>query len=572
MITKKILGIYADRDSFHYVSVVKGISGYALKSPGHRHSPHNIQYGNSYNLLKEFLTELPVDGSRSIYLSIPRSEVFTREITLPVMPVEDALMSIKNSLAIYSHLEPDAIYYDVIVSECNGGAFHALLVYASKDEIEKYRKLFSETGHGDSLKGIFPLSYGVCALLYDGIEPNASIFSLVQDDIVEFFVKSGRTLVFSITCPADAESDKDMILAAVKSQFPDSLDTIQDLSSDSKRVESTIESTTEKERYNSREEDRTDQGSVETDNNYQKSILLQKHSQKMAKTGVSKQRRFSYLPSFEINHASAAIAPFISKIQQISLDEKPVRIDIIHPFRYIIPFICVLIIALYFITDRTNRQSIKARADLSEISRQISELENKLEPLQNKIDTLKKASRFKTDVQEFMRTRPALYTVINDIALIVPDGTWFANFTYNSRGITLRGTGTDALKTVEALRSSELFDNVMLRGSVNRRPNGDENFTLVLELKPEQADDEAKEDKPKTDSAAESGSVNKALKGTKILSTVPDTSSQNTFGGIESTTNTATKPGEELPGMPEMKRVNIPPRESAGASSGEKNE
>ena len=61
-----------------------------------------------------------------------------------------------------------------------------------------------------------------------------------------------------------------------------------------------------------------------------------------------------------------------------------------------------------------------------------------------------------------MQTRPALYTVINEIAALVPDGTWFANFTFNNNNITLRGTGSDALKTVEALRSSKLFSNVML--------------------------------------------------------------------------------------------------------------
>lgn len=436
MINKKIMGIYADRDSLHYVSLVKGISGYALKSPGHGHSPHETRRGNGYALLRTFLADLPVDSSMAIYVALPRSEVFLREVRLPVMPVEDALMSIKNSLAIYSHLDPDSIYYDVIISERNGGAFHALLVYAAKDEMEKYRKLFAETGHSASLKGLFPLSYGVSALLDYGTEPHSALFSLVQEDIVEIFARSGRTLIFSMSCSVDAEDEKEMILNAAQSQFPHLKDMVNELSSETTTI---------------------------------------------AESGKSRQT--INLPPFKTNHASAAVAPLITRIQQISLDEQPVKINIIHPFRYIIPFLCILAVILYFVTDNINTRNIEAEGELSQISQQVKLLENQLEPLQNKIDTLKKASRFKTDVEDFMQTRPALYTVINEIATLIPDGTWFANFTFNEGEITLRGTGTDALKTVESLRSSNIFDNVMLRGSVNRRPNGDENFTLVVGMK-----------------------------------------------------------------------------------------
>ncbi|MBF0302077.1 MAG: PilN domain-containing protein [Desulfamplus sp.] len=435
MINKKIVGIYADKDSLHYVSVIKRISGYILKPPMHGHSSHDIKRGNGHTLLRTFLAELPVDSSMSIYLALPRSEVFVRAVILPVMPVEDAIMSIKNSLAIYSHLDPDNIYYDVIISERNGGAFHALLVYAAKDDIEKYRKIFKETGHSASLKGIFPLSYGVSALLDDGTEPHGVLFSLEQEDVVEIFARSGRTLIFSMSCFVDAKDDKIMLLNAARDQFPQCKDMVNDLSSDSDMLE-----------------------------------------------GSKKNRQRATLPPFKTNYASAALAPFVNRVQQISLDEQPVKINIIHPFRYIVPFLFVLIAVLYFITDNIKSRSVEASSELSQLVEQVKALENDLEPLQNKIDTLKKASRFKTDVQEFMRTRPELYTTINEIASLVPDGTWFANFTFNGSTITLRGTGTDALKTVEALRSSNLFDNVMLRGSVNRRPNGEENFTLVLEL------------------------------------------------------------------------------------------
>ncbi|MBF0210225.1 MAG: PilN domain-containing protein [Desulfamplus sp.] len=442
MINKKILGIYLERDSLHYLSMVNRFSGYTLKSLEDGNSPYDIKHGSSsYQLLRSFLLELPFDSSRSIFLALSRSEVFIREITLPSMPVEDAIMSIKNSLAIYSHLSPDSTYYDVIISEKNGGSFNALLVYAAKDEIEKYRKIFSETGHLASLKAIFPISYGICALLDYDNSTNGSLFSLVQGDTLEIFGRSGRTLIFSVSSPVDADDEKEMVLTSAQNRFPQFSNAIVDLNSDL--------------------------------------IALKKGK---------KNRHTANLPPLKTNYASAAVAPFITKIQQISLDEEPVKINIFNPFRYILPFLALLIVILYFITDSINTKNIEAQSQLSEISSQIKALEGELEPLQNKIDTLKKASRFKSDVKSFMQTRPPLYTLINEIAALVPDGTWFANFTFNNNTITLRGTGVDALKTVELLRSSNLFSNVMLRGSVNRRPNGDENFTLVIELKSEEAD------------------------------------------------------------------------------------
>ncbi|MBF0228203.1 MAG: PilN domain-containing protein [Desulfamplus sp.] len=485
MIKKKIVGIYVDSDSLHYVSVVKGISGYCLKPLGQRQKSHDIKQGSSgYSLLRGFLIDLPVDNSRAIYLALPRSEVFMREITLPVMPVEDALLSIKNSLAIYSHLDPDEIYYDVIVSDRNGGSFHALLVYAPKDEIDKYRKLFSETGHGEYIKGIFPLSYGVAALIDNDKSDNA-IFSLVQGETLEIFARSGHTLIFSISCPADSENDKAMILNAVQNQLLQLKDnsTLKDSqSNDSQFKDGSLKDN----QFN-------DSQLADTD------IIIDLSSELTTLGDIGKKRKLTELPPFQENYASAAVAPIlINRVQQISLDDGPVKIKIIHPFRYIVLFLFILMFALYFITDNINTHSIEASKELKEIVSQVKELEKELEPLQSKIDTLKKASRFKTDVEEFMQTRPQLYTAINEIATLVPDGTWFANFTFNNSGITLRGTGKDALKTVEALRSSKLFDNVMLRGSVNRRPNGDESFTLALELKIEeidQAKDDSKEGK-----------------------------------------------------------------------------
>ncbi len=183
-----------------------------------------------------------------------------------------------------------------------------------------------------------------------------------------------------------------------------------------------------------------------------------------------------------MNPASAAVAPALSRIQQISLDSQPVKIKIVYPVRYIIPFICILFAFLWYVTDLKDAGYVETDAVLTQMQQDVRQIESELEPLQDKIDTLQKASRFKKDVEEFMQSRPALYTVINEIATLLPEDTWFSAFTFNDRGIVLRGSGQDAFKTLESLRASRLFENVAFRGSVSRRVNGEERFSITLQL------------------------------------------------------------------------------------------
>ncbi|MEA2059175.1 MAG: hypothetical protein U9P10_01340 [Thermodesulfobacteriota bacterium] len=434
---KNILGIYIDRDSFQYAAAVKGISGYRLKRPGLGYRACGTDKGNGYALLKKFLKEVPPDRSRSVYLALPRSQIFAREIRLPVMPLEDALMSVQNSLAIYAHLAPETIYYDIYVARHDKDGIHMLLFYAAKNEIEKINKIFSDTGHTASLKGILPVSYGIFALADKGIASPYTGVCLHQEDVAEFFVFSKNGLLFTMTAPL-YEDEKALLKKGVVKRFPGIDKSFFDFNA-------------------------------------------------IGGCDISRNcpQHFKFLPDLQENLASAAIAPALTKVQPVSVDEQPVRIKFIHPVRYIVPFICILVLGLYILTGNVEKKADQAESEFQELKNTVTQLENKLAPLQKKIDTLKKAASFKQDVKKIVQSKPMMYSAINEIARLVPEGTWFAGFSYHDGKILLRGRGSDALGTVELLRSSDMFVNVGLKGSVNRSSTGDERFSISLELKQE---------------------------------------------------------------------------------------
>ncbi|WP_080808236.1 PilN domain-containing protein [Desulfamplus magnetovallimortis] len=499
MFKKKLLGIYCDRDALHYVSMTNGIfGGCSLKSPASGIPAFDRRKGNGYAHLKEFLKEIPEDSSRVIYLAIPRSRVFTREISLPAMPVEDALLSVQNSLAIYSHLSPDAIYYDLIVTEEDTDTLNILLFYASKDEMDRYAEIFSETGHDSSLKAIFPLSYGVSLVLGAGVpgaESGGMLFSLDQESIFELVVLKDAKMRFSMSLSGDSEEEKQIVISTLQQRFPflskdGKVSPVLSKDSSSSPVLSKGSSFPTLSQDSSSSpvllKDASSPSVLSKDSNSSPetvTIIKPVDASDAFRASAENHRKFKKFPPFELNRASAALAHHFLGVQQISLDDQPVKIRVFNPIYYILPIICIIAVSLYFVSVKMDTKLEVARANLAETREQVTRLEGELAPLQEQIDTLKKASKFKTDVEQFMQSRPALYTAINEIAELVPEGTWFSNLTFNGNSLILRGRGEDALKIVELLRSSDIFSDVMLKGSVNRRNTGDEHFTVSLELK-----------------------------------------------------------------------------------------
>ncbi|MBF0202215.1 MAG: PilN domain-containing protein, partial [Desulfamplus sp.] len=286
-----------------------------------------------------------------------------------------------------------------------------------------------------------------------------------QDSITEIMVVKGGKPLFSITCSMDApEDDKRMMAAVIKDRFPG----IYHAGTRNKGDEF---------------QDAALMNLPDTSLTWENYLSGWIDGDKLDFN--SGGRKFKKFPPLGANRASASLMPFILGKQQISLDYQPVKIKIFRPFKYILPLLAVLLAGLYLFTEKVNDSLMDAQSNLTTVRTQVKNLEGELFPLQEKIETLKRASRFKNDVDIFMQSRPPLFTALNEIARQIPDGTWFSTLTFNENKLVLRGIGADALRIVELLRASDMFRDVSLRGSVNRRNTGDEQFMVNIELNPD---------------------------------------------------------------------------------------
>lgn len=411
------------------------VRGYTLSPPFPGAAPFDRLQGSA--ALKRFLEQLPPDPGREIFMALSRASVFIREMALPAMPLEDAVASVENSLVIHCHLPPGEIYYDLLILNAGDDGFSALLVYAARKEMDALLSLFDETGHGNGVRGVIPSSYGI-AVLSKVADPSWKgqhrLFRWEQGGLEELCVVKDGMLMASIAAPKDGEDEKKMILSALTERFPEV--TLPPLDA----------------------------------------ALLFKDNPP-AHSGV---KRF---PPLSLNRASTALAPTVMGARIISLDETPVKVKVFHPLTYILPFIFLLVGALYYVTNEKRNDLVDSTASLDAVKKEVATLTSKLEPMQETVDRLAKASVFKQDVEAFMVNRPEIYTAIDEIATLVPEGTWFSSLTFSNGQMTLRGRGEDALKVIELLRTSSRFDEVKLKGSVNRRKTGDEHFTVTLGLR-----------------------------------------------------------------------------------------
>jgi Tfp pilus assembly protein PilN len=183
------------------------------------------------------------------------------------------------------------------------------------------------------------------------------------------------------------------------------------------------------------------------------------------------------------NMGIAAVSPTLSRKQEISLDGTPTRLKYFRPAKVIVSLIIVLVLGMGLLTWQASKKNSGKSRELVALQGQVERLKKRIQPLQNDLEVLKRSSQFFNNIDEFMASRPNLYTVLNKVAKLVPDGTWFSNCSFERGTVTLRGTSADAVKVLETLRKSGLFAQVKLIGSVSRGRTGQERFGLSLELK-----------------------------------------------------------------------------------------
>jgi Tfp pilus assembly protein PilN len=120
---------------------------------------------------------------------------------------------------------------------------------------------------------------------------------------------------------------------------------------------------------------------------------------------------------------------------------------------------------------------------VSAMKEETQQLQQRIRPHEKTRDVINKAKTLSTDIEDFIRLRPRLFSCFNEIARLVPEGTWFSRSSFQGAELTLQGQSREALKVVESLRTSALFEQVKLSGSVSRNPAGTEQFSLIIRLK-----------------------------------------------------------------------------------------
>lgn len=439
MTGKEILGIYAAQGRTSYYCVKKRLSGFKEVSPGPGLSFSGEAEQGGAAGVREILRKIRFDSKRSIFLALPRSLFFAREVKLPMMPAEDAIDAVKNSMSLYSHLPCEEIYYDIIVIPSFKDSTRCLFVYARKKTMDHYRDMFRETGHFDSLVSVFPISYGVCAWMQQNNKLYPAGVVLEYEREIELSVFDNKYWLSSVTWNCADGKSGELAFKSLTAQFPGI-----------------------------------------SDNFYRVKVDTTMKRDDLQEGWFAKAETIDPL----LTHiAAAAVSPAFCKIQQISLDEKPVKVKLVKPLRYIMAMVCIIAALLFYLTGNLSKDIKIEQVKRDKLKNLTAQLQKKIEPVQERVKILKKAAAVKEDAELFLRLRPRLYTCVNEIARLVPEGTWFSGLRFQKDVINLHGYSEDALTTVKILRKSKLFSKVRLKGSVvSRRANGKEQFNLELTL------------------------------------------------------------------------------------------
>jgi Tfp pilus assembly protein PilN len=439
MVIKELIGIYLGKEDLHYCCAARTVSSWHKAIPGSAMNPTGAIHGSAPATLREFLQRFSPKIGRQIFMALPRSRFFIRDIQLPPIPMEDALVSVQSVLPVTSHLPLDDIYHDIYLCRVPDGSVNALVIYAPRKDIQPVLEIFRETGHEKSLAGLFPISMGIGAWL--GIQQYAMPMGLVisqENSTRELAVYHQSGCVYSTAWQNDWHADETparMELACARFHLP--VDNVYGL-------------------Y---------------------------HSDGCLPLQDPLQDKLPWFPSILQNPGVAALASGLSIQQRILLDGGAPRIKVFRLWKLFVPLVLVLSAVMFLWTVNMNHAIERKIVQISALKEENQQLQQRIRPHEKTRDAINKAKSLSADIEDFIRLRPHLFSCFNEIARLVPEGTWFSRSSYQGGELTLQGQSREALKVVESLRTSALFEQVRLSGSVSRNPAGTEQFSLIIRLK-----------------------------------------------------------------------------------------
>ncbi len=421
-----------------YVCVKRHKFGFRLCMPTRQIEPQQTIPGETTSVLRDLLNAIPPEKNRKIFICLPRNRFYLRDIALPAMPIEDAVLSVQHSIRIYAHLPIESIHYDILfLPEHRTKGWTALVLYAERGEIQPWIDILRETGHEKNLRAIFPISIGVCGWLSLLKCPMPCGYVLPAEDRIEagVCVKGGCRASYLLDPEDLAENGQRLDIR--------------------KKMEAVLDESAPLYHL-----DGTDEGVSE---------------QLLKPIPTCRD-----LPRIWENPAVAALAPGWAGYQSISLNGKPVQPKI-FPWWKLWAVACVLtIFACGLWSWQTQHRIDQLQARLKSVKEEYNGIEQQVRPLEKRLEKIQQAKVLIDDMQSFQAGKPKLFKWINEIAQLVPENTWFSRFTYSGTDMVLQGQSPEALKVLEAIRGSEMFDQVKLMGSVSRTPGNVEQFNISI--------------------------------------------------------------------------------------------
>ncbi|RLB26509.1 MAG: hypothetical protein DRG71_02005 [Deltaproteobacteria bacterium] len=431
-----IVGLYVEKDRLLYCCIRKGLFGVSLKEPGPDLAPHGTITGTDYSGLRKFLDGL-YPSKFEMFLALPRSTFFARDMSLPAMDLEEAWASVQNNLSVYCHLPLDEIYHDVLLSQYDDGRINALVFYAHRKEIDRILSVFDEAGKRHLLKRVVPFSMGVYHWLnMQGYRMPLTLVLPSQEGSYELGLYSDEGFLYSASWPqSEGATVGELVLEGLAAKF----------------------------------------GNVNGE-----PYFLDGHN--TPGLPPPKPNRLNGLPLINENPSVAAIAGALSRGRQISLDGRPVKVRQLRPWHVLLPLCVILFLLLGYLTLSSYKEVRGVGEEVKLVGARVQRLREKIKPLEKEINRLEESEKLFRDIESYVKGKPDLYKVINEIATVVPEGTWFSHLSYDKGKLTLRGTSNDALQVLKSLRKSEMFGEVRLVGSVSRNRFDNERFRIVLHL------------------------------------------------------------------------------------------
>ncbi len=430
---QEILGIYVEETLLEYACAKKIFGSWKKSRPASNIPEQGAERGNALKALESLLTRISPKPSRRLYVSLPRGIFFVRQVALPAVPFEEALEIVRNSLSVHCHLPESEIYYDVLLTRTPDKAVRATLVYVPRRSVDGLLSVLTETGHRANLEGLFPLSFGWAAWLrLSGVSPPAALV-LRNEEFHEVIGIRDEKLTETVRL--------------------DDMPLIQE-----EGVRLSPEFFVPRERIYT----------VDGDG-------------------------FPRLPQPEgpladfwsqpVNRGAVALMPKMAREPVLCLDGRPPRIHAFHPAKVVVPFIVALCVVAWALSWRIDASISKTKREIVQAKAAIQDLEKRLAPLKKNVEELERVRKLVEEAASFMDQRPNFYAFFNDLAQRLPEGSWISNLNYSNKAFTMKMVSPDSLKTLEALRSSPFIKDVKLKGSVRRRSDGMEHFSVSVELK-----------------------------------------------------------------------------------------